>query len=87
MHEFNHGWMLADGGGWMALGWLWMLLFTLAPVFLLFSLFKYVFGSYRRNTLEEKPRRTALEILDEAYAKGEIAREEYLQKRDDLQGK
>ena len=29
----------------------------------------------------------ALEILEEAYARGEIAREEFLQKRDDLTGK
>ncbi|MCO6412267.1 MAG: SHOCT domain-containing protein [Thiogranum sp.] len=28
--------------------------------------------------------RTALELLDEAYARGEITREEYLQKREDL---
>jgi uncharacterized membrane protein len=28
--------------------------------------------------------KTALELLDEAYARGEIAREEYLRKRDDL---
>ena len=28
--------------------------------------------------------KTALDLLDEAYARGEIAREEYLRKRDDL---
>lgn len=28
--------------------------------------------------------KTALDLLDEAYARGDIAREEYLRKRDDL---
>lgn len=28
--------------------------------------------------------KTALDLLDDAYARGEIAREEYLRKRDDL---
>jgi uncharacterized membrane protein len=33
------------------------------------------------TTTQEK---TALDLLDEAYARGDIAREEYLRKRDDL---
>lgn len=32
----------------------------------------------------ERTGKTALELLDEAYARGEIAREEYLRKREDL---
>lgn len=31
--------------------------------------------------------KSAFDILDEAYARGEISREEYLLKRDDLQKK
>ena len=30
------------------------------------------------------PEKTALDLLDEAYARGDITREEYLRKRDDL---
>ncbi len=30
------------------------------------------------------PEKTALDLLDEAYARGKIAREEYLRRRDDL---
>ncbi len=37
-------------------------------------------GGYRA----ERPEKTALELLDEAYARGEIGREEYLRKREDL---
>lgn len=37
-------------------------------------------GGYRA----EQPGKTALELLDEAYARGEIGREEYLRKREDL---
>jgi len=32
----------------------------------------------------EQPEKTALDLLDEAYARGEISREEYLHKREDL---
>lgn len=32
----------------------------------------------------ERTEKTALELLDEAYARGEITREEYLGKREDL---
>ncbi len=80
MYGFNHGWMFDGGIGWIA--WLWMALFMLVPVLLLFALGKYVFG---KNSVERQ--RTALDILDEAYARGEIQREDYLQKRADLQGK
>ncbi|MCK9530637.1 MAG: SHOCT domain-containing protein [Gammaproteobacteria bacterium] len=33
----------------------------------------------------ERTEKTALDLLEEAYARGEISREEYLQKREDLQ--
>ncbi len=82
MYGFNHGWMYdGSGGGWMILGWLWMALIMLAPVLLLFAAFKYLFSWPRPGRSER-----ALEILDEAYARGEIQREDYLQRRADLKG-
>jgi putative membrane protein len=73
-----------SGGGWMILGWLWMALVVLAPVLLLLALFRYVF-SWPGRPRDAGSR--ALDILDEAYARGEIPREEYLQKRADLKGR
>lgn len=89
MYGTEHGgWMFGGGGGgWMIFGWLWMVLIWLIPVLLLFALVKYLLGSKNSGTAKEIPRQTALDILDEAHARGEITREEYLQKRDDLQRK
>ncbi len=83
MYGSEHGsWMFGGGGGWMIFGWLWMALIWLIPILLLFSLIKYLLGNKNTGSAKETPRRTALDILDEAHA-----REEYLQKRDDLQKK
>ncbi len=66
-----------DHGNWMFGGWIIMLLIWLAPLFLLsFAL---------RNFLGHRPP-TARELLDQAYARGELSRDEYLRKRDDLAG-
>ncbi len=88
MYGSEHGsWMFGGDGGWMIFGWLWMALIWLIPILLLFSLIKYLLGSKNTGSAKETPRRTALDILDEAHARGELTREEYLQKRDDLQRK
>jgi putative membrane protein len=42
-------------------------------------------GSHRSHHPQERDQ-TALELLDEAYVRDEITREEYLQKREDLMG-
>ncbi len=88
MYGSEHGgWMFGGGGGWMIFSWLWMALIWLIPILLLFALIKYLLGSKNTGSAKETPRRTALDILDEAHARGELTREEYLQKRDDLQRK
>ncbi len=88
MYGSGHGdWMFGSGSGWMIFGWLWMALIWLIPILLLFALVKYLRGSKNTGSAKEIPRRTALDILDEAHARGELTREEYLQKRDDLQRK
>jgi putative membrane protein len=89
MYGWDHGGgMFGDGGGWMIFGWLWMALIWLVPILLLFALAKHLFSSQKPGApAKEEMRRTALDILDEAHAHGELTREEYLQKRDDLQRK
>ena len=79
MFGCNQAWMY--GGGWLIFGWLWMVLLMLAPVLLIAALVKYVFGGWLART---HARRAGLDILNEAYARGELSREDYLQKRADL---
>ncbi len=73
MYGFDHGvWML---GGWVVMLVLWLL-----PFVLLFFTIRFFFNKLK--TMDDK---TALEILEATYARGEIKRDEFLQKRDDLQ--
>lgn len=69
-----------DHGTWMFGGWLVMVVFWLLPFVLLFAAIKYLMSRSGRGGTAK----SALDILDEAYARREIGREEYLQKRDDL---
>lgn len=66
------------GGLMMVLGW-GVLIILIAGVV------KWLFGNPigHAGHLRESPKR-ALDILEERYARGEIDREEYLQRRDDL---
>lgn len=82
--DYGMGW----GMGW---GWHWfgMLLFWLIPQLVVIVLaavaVKYLFaGGTRANTGPREDHNRALEVLEERYARGDINREEYLQKREDL---
>ena len=70
----------------MLLGSLWMVLILVVPLLLLFALLKYLFSKPRDAiTPENKPEKySPLDTLKDAYARGDISREDYLQKRDDL---
>ena len=72
-----------DHGAWMFGGWLIMLVIWLLPFVLLFAAIKYLLS----RSESSGAKKSALDILDEAYARREISRDEYLQKRDDLQKK
>lgn len=67
-----------DHGSWMYGGWLIMLLVWVAPFVVLFLALQNFAGNRARS---------ARELLDEAYARGELSRDEYLKKRDDLAGR
>ncbi len=63
-------------------------LIGLVPLLLAFALFKYLFSNPKPDMpSKEAPRRAALDILDEAYARGDLTREAYLQKCADLSTK
>ena len=76
MHEWmGWGW----GGMWLGplfmIGWLVLLVALLVPVV------RWLGGAV---ALGARPERTAREILDERYARGEIDREEYQRRRQDI---
>jgi len=80
MWGYGHGWMMNGGG--MGLGfvfWLVILAVIVAGA-VWFVRSQSVAGS--QGSLER--RSPALEALEERYARGEINREEYLQKKRDI---
>jgi putative membrane protein len=82
---YHHGWMF-DGGIGMLFGGIWMILLLAVPLLLLAVLVKYLFTKPRVNADRpgEPARQTPLDVLKETYARGEISRDEFLQKRDDI---
>jgi putative membrane protein len=76
---------------WIGWGWLWPLHFIIPLV--LFALIvavtvllvRYVDGRVDNAGRRER-RSTALEVLEERYARGEINREEFLEKTRDIAG-
>ena len=69
----GNGWGHMSGWGWgmMVLGWLFMTLVVVLVVWLIWS-------------TARPSRRNAIELLYERYARGELARDEYLERRKDL---
>lgn len=79
---FNHPWGYGYGYGMMGgFGWLFMILFLVVIVAVLIGLFRYLGSGHPMGPMQG---RTALDILNERYARGEIDRDEYQQKRGDL---
>ena len=84
MMDYGMGWGM--GWGWH---WLGMLLFWLVPLLIVIALaavaVKYLSSRGARSDARlHEDRNRGLEVLEERYARSEIDREEYLQKRDDL---
>lgn len=76
--------MMDYGMGW-GIGWVWMLLFWLIPILLVLAAVKYLFSGRPQSGGESREDKDkALDMLEERYARGEINREEFIQKRDDL---
>jgi putative membrane protein len=76
--------MMDYGMGW-GIGWVWMLLFWLIPILLVLAAVKYLFsGKSQPGGESREGKDKALDVLEERYARGEINREEFIQKRDDL---
>ena len=69
-YGWMHGWGMGFGGGFMILFWVVLIVGAVLLV--------------RWMSDQQKTGKSALEILQERYARGEIQREEYEQKRRDL---
>ena len=70
------------GMGFMFLGPLMMVLFLGILIALIVLLVRWLGGGHSMMSIPKSNR--ALEILEERFAKGEIEREEFLQKKSDL---
>lgn len=71
--------------GGMAFGMVSMLLFWVSLVAVVVIAIRYVWGTGISS--ESRQEKTALDILKERYARGEIEREEFEQKKRDLSDK
>ena len=77
--------MMGDWSGWgwgMGFGWIFMILFWAVVILGIVALGKWLFsvGGGRGGS-----GKSALNILEERYARGEIGREQYEQMRRDLE--
>ena len=72
------------GGGWGGFGWIFMIIFWGLIIAGLILLIRWLVGLSRSRTPYNKDRDSALEILRQRYAKGEIDKEEFDQKKKDL---
>jgi putative membrane protein len=69
--------MMPGHESWMLGGWLVFPIFWLVPFLLLYFALTDRFKGRRPS---------ARELLDQAYARGELSRDEYLKKRNDIEG-
>lgn len=85
----DKGWMWDSGWGWggmMVGGGLVMLLFWGAIIVLLIALLSRVFGADRRPPPHGQMGPSAMDVLRERYARGEIEKEEFEERRKTLGG-
>jgi putative membrane protein len=77
---------MMGGGGWM--GPFHMIIWLLILVILIVAVVWFVRSGSQTASLPpyEPQRSSGLDVLNERYARGEINREEYLQKKADLGG-
>lgn len=89
---YGYEWMPHAGMGYgmgYGFGWVFAILFWALLIVGIVALVKWLFtstGSGRANSAHASSQRNALAILEERYARGEIDREDFLARKQDLQG-
>jgi putative membrane protein len=77
--QWGHGWGYTHG-----FGWIFFILFWIAIILAIVALVRWLSAS-PGHTLSPPPReKSALDILDERFARGEIDQQEYEHKREVL---
>ena len=70
-----------DGHGWgMGMGWWWII----GIVVLIAIIWPVSQRFYRNDNVPQEPGKSALDILKERYAKGEIDKQEFEERKKDL---
>ena len=72
------------GWGWWGMGWIFMIIFWGLIIAGLIFLVRWLAGLSRQRTSHDIAQDSALEILKRRYAKGEIDKNEYEEKKKDL---
>lgn len=86
MHSHSIGSWFCGPGGLIGVhfGGFFHLIFWVVCLMLLFTLFRTLFANKQHNKIAPTSDSSALTILEERYASGEIDQKEFLQKRKDL---
>jgi putative membrane protein len=73
------------GSGWWGMGWIFMAVFWALVIIALIFLIRWLAIQSRPRGQQDQGRDSALEILRQRYARGEIDKEEFDQKKRDLE--
>lgn len=83
---WGHTWSFDWGSGWISMGIIGMLLFwvsILLIIVIIVALIRWL-ANLGKSSAHQAAQKTPLEILKERYARGEINREEFMQKKQDI---